>query len=377
MISYGVNMPHLDDLDITTVSQALNGELEKMREVKSQMVQKIKDYEADARDYPAQLQSWKEAQANGSLMEDPKPKQGTLPREEYLKQLSDYSKQMKGKLTQADYDEQMPQTLQQLQDAQRSLAVASQAHDRLEKLAKRTGTAECFVIPSDTSKDELKKLREWSKVQSMCATDSGPKAFFAELSKAADSCLIASNEKGGFETKKIPLLASETIYANLWLASTQNQYDLDKDRSKLVDSYLEKLENLSTLRNKSNLDTTLSEPERGVLHELYNNTEKEIKTVLQDAVTPGKTVNEARFKTNMSQHVDKTVQQANNMPITSGFKGMVNSVCSFFNKSPVFTAAVTQSMKERLQGMLAEQKATAAVVAEPEPEPEPSGLSPN
>lgn len=282
------------------------------------------------------------------------------------------------------YVEQLSQNQQNVENNTKSLADMVQMNERLESIRERKGEIDCFVIPADTPRDELKKLIEWSKVQLAVIEDKDVKLFFSALLQTAESCKTALDEGVTFKEQSIPLKASEMALAEFALKQTEN-YELNKPRTQFIDDCLEKLKKLDDLKNQAMLDTTTtSEDEKKVLQELYNNIIKEVKDALWDSVVPGNDTNEiqSQFKEKVGGYFNGAVAQAGKIAdLSSRWKKFANSICNTIGREPYYTVADkvrnnTGSIKETLQKFKTASIAPATQASQQEdPLPPPSGPS--
>jgi hypothetical protein len=260
----------------------------------------------------------------------------------------------RGKMTQEEYDEQINQTQQDLQTISKGCANLVQSVERLNKIKDSGDEIDCFVIPDTTSKNDVKKLAELLKVQLTQTKDKEERAFLSAILETTDAYKTHLVEGREPETIMIPLLQSETKYVASLLEQMKH-YELNKPKSEMIENYLKKIEKFDTFKDQATFDPKMSESEKRILHSLCDNINNESKVVLKDLISPGAEVDEEKFKEQVAAHIESSMEQARNIPITSGFKGIINDICEFFELKPVFTVSSNnlieqmKSIKDSLQ----------------------------
>ncbi len=252
--------------------------------------------------------------------------------EEGLQQLLEQEK-----ISPTTYQDMVKQNKEELEYRIAAGELIDQQLERLEKLkAEASETNHGFSLPSTTSRDDLKKLIALMQIKSALTEDKSEKLLFTTLLQTVMACKNFLDEKGSFDTKTIPLLDSEEQYVSSLLEQMKD-FTLDRPKAEAIDNYLEQFNALDSIKNKCMNDPSISDDEKMILGGLCDNLSGEVRQVLDTLMTPGGEIDEERITQKISDHLDRSLAQSKDIPITSGFRGFVNSICEVIKAEPLFT----------------------------------------
>lgn len=194
-----------------------------------------------------------------------------------------------GRIKEPRYEEELKQNKEELNLRQKALNELEQQFQRTNQLQEETQSETVgFVIENDIPIEELKKLIVLTKIKIDSTEDKNELLFLCTLLQTAISCKNQLDEQRTFNTQKIPLLQSEKRYASCLLEEFRN-FEHNPSQSLTIDSYITKLDNIGS--NPASHEESLIAIET--------------------------------LKSQMDS-------------ISTGFKGLINRICTTINKEPVF-----------------------------------------
>lgn len=265
----------------------------------------------------------------------------------------------RGAIPKKEYTLQMAQSHVELNNRLRAKEQINETLERFNQFADEKNEISSFGIAADTTREELKELISILKTKRATTDDPKEKRFLDTILQTAESYKTMIDAGRTISEKEIPILESEQHYANQVFASLAQTNKVKPD---VLNNYLNQLEEIKAYKEKANNDPNLSSAEKEVVNHLCDSLSKEIKTTLTAlttlstseagvvATTPEDIINNHQSKTAM--HLVAARELETKVPVTSGFKGLINSLCIALDCKPVFTAAGTvQNMKSQLNAI--------------------------
>lgn len=270
----------------------------------------------------------------------------------------------RGKITKAEYNEQMAQSKIELKDRLKSKKQLEEQLARFNQFENEKDEVSSFVISADTNRGELKELISVLKIDIATTAEPNEKLFLETILQTAESYKTMIDEGKPIVEKEIPILKSEQGYADRLLASLARTKKVKPD---VLNDYINQMEAVKSFRDKTTNDPTLPSAEKKFINKLCDKLDEEIiKTLkaLTTAATAG--TSPAKIIENHQKKIEEHLETANTMAakltVTSGFKGLINSICKIFDCKPIFTTnkavGAVQSIKSQLNA-LKEQGNTA------------------
>ncbi len=200
----------------------------------------------------------------------------------------------------------------------------------------------CFVIDSGMSKDELHKLIVLTQIKIDSTQDKNEQLFLNTILQTAEACKNHLKENRALQTQTIPMLDRELEYANNLL----NAY-----KSPEIEHYID---TINSIKNASS-NEEFSNIEQAFVDNLCEKVTKEINNAII-SLYANIPVDEKKLQKNVEAHIEKTVSDAQKIPLSTGFRGFINRICDTFHKKPVFHTTVdnpevfqiARDFKERL-----------------------------
>ncbi|WP_412754251.1 hypothetical protein [Legionella donaldsonii] len=264
----------------------------------------------------------------------------------------------RGAIPKTEYKLQMGQSQVELNNRLRAKEQLNGTLDRFNQFADEKNEISSFVIAENTTREELKELISILKTKGVTAEDPNEKRFLETILQTAESYKTMIDAGRPISEKEIPILESEQRYANQIFASLQT----NKVKPDVLNKYLDQLEEIKSYKEKTNNDPKLSTAEKQVVNSLCDSLSMEIKTTLAaltapSATGPGVAVITPEeiiknHKAKIAGHLTSARELETKVPVTSGFKGLINDICRALDCKPVFTAAGTvQNMKSQLNAI--------------------------
>lgn len=268
-----------------------------------------------------------------------------------------HNRLMSGRITPDIYKEQIEQQYVELELRQKAILELKQQIQRFTQFQLQT-QINGFVIENTITRDELKNLSALTKIQRFLTENKNEKLFLNTVLQTVESCKTYLTEKGKLDRKTIPILKKEEQYASNLLALLST-FKLDPSKSTLIDNYTSKLDTINAIADATHQDETLSKSEKVFINKLCNNVSKEIKEALNN-LSLNAPIDERQIQQNIHRYINRAAENAQKIPITSGFKGIINWFCHQFNKEPVYiisnSSKITPTIDELKQELQKQQE---------------------
>ncbi|MBL7481839.1 hypothetical protein [Legionella bononiensis] len=242
---------------------------------------------------------------------------------------------VKGKIDKTGYREMLQQNKDELALRYEGRAKIEEQLTRLEALKEPQDEPKGFIIPGNSTRDELKKLIVLMEAKKSLTDSSEEKLLLSVLLQTVGACKNTLDEKGAFENKSILLLKSEEQYVTSLLTQMENNE---------IHDHLQKKAQLDYIKNECIADPSLSNDEKEVLQSLCDSLSREVLAIIKSNGS-----SDEAYQDKIASLLNDTLEQSKEIAITSGFKGFINAICAVVRLEPVFTISnspVIEKMKD-------------------------------